>query len=112
MKKRDFRRAFGDPDAAFVFTVKNTLRRLDEEEKKPVKRKMRVSAAIAVAACLIISTAAFAAYKEPERRLFRSTTVLWLWRLCLYFTSWIDGSERRVSYGYRKWRHLRVAQVQ
>ena len=61
MKKRDFRRAFGDPDAAFVFTVKNTLRRLDEEEKKPVKRKMRVSAAIAVAACLIISTAAFAA---------------------------------------------------
>lgn len=61
MKKRDFRRAFGDPDAAFAFTVKNTLRRLDEEEKKPVKRKMRVSAAIAVAACLIISTAAFAA---------------------------------------------------
>ena len=61
MKKRDFRRAFGDPDAAFVSTVKNTLRRLDEEEKKPVKRKMRVSAAIAVAACLIISTAAFAA---------------------------------------------------
>ena len=61
MKKRDFRRAFGDPDTAFVFTVKNTLRRLDEEEKKPVKRKMRVSAAIAVAACLIISTAAFAA---------------------------------------------------
>ena len=61
MKKRDFRRAFGDPDAAFVFTVKNTLRRLDEEEKKPVKRKMRVSAAIAVAACLIICTAAFAA---------------------------------------------------
>ena len=34
MKKRDFRRAFGDPDAAFVSTVKNTLRRLDEEEKK------------------------------------------------------------------------------
>ena len=61
MKKRDFRRAFGDPDAAFVSTVKNTLRRLDEEEKKTVKRKMRVSAAIAVAACLIISTAAFAA---------------------------------------------------
>ena len=55
MKKRDFRRAFGDPDAAFAFTVKNTLRRLDEEEKKPVKRKMRVSAAIAVVAGMIIS---------------------------------------------------------
>ena len=30
MKKRDFRRAFGDPDAAFVSTVKNTPRRRDE----------------------------------------------------------------------------------
>ena len=61
MNKRDFRKAFGKPDAAFVSTVENTLRRLREEEERPVKRKLRLSAAIAVAACLILTAAAFAA---------------------------------------------------
>lgn len=60
MNKRDFRNAFGKPDAAFVSTVETTLRRLREEER-PVKRKLRLSAAIAVAACLILTAAAFAA---------------------------------------------------
>lgn len=60
MKKRDFRTAFGKPDADFVSCVQNTLHRLREEER-PVKRKLRLSAAIAVAACLILATAAFAA---------------------------------------------------
>ena len=61
MKKRDFRAAFGKPDADFVSCVQYTLRRLREEEERPVKRKLRLSAAIAVAACLILATAAFAA---------------------------------------------------
>ena len=61
MKKRDFRAAFGKPDADFVSRVQYTLRRLREEEERPVKRKLRLSAAIAVAACLILATAAFAA---------------------------------------------------
>ena len=61
MKKRDFRAAFGKPDADFVSCVQYTLRRLREEEERPVKRKLRLSAAIAVAACLIVATAAFAA---------------------------------------------------
>ena len=61
MKKRDFRTAFGKPDADFVSCVQYTLRRLREEEERPVKRKLRLSAAIAVAACLILATAAFAA---------------------------------------------------
>ena len=61
MKKRDFRTAFGKPDADFVSCVQYTLRRLREEEERPVKRKLRLSAAIAVAACLIVATAAFAA---------------------------------------------------
>ena len=61
MKKRDFRKAFGTPDAAFVSTVENTLRRLREEEERPVKRKLRFSAAIAIAACLILTAVAFAA---------------------------------------------------
>lgn len=60
MKKRDFRTAFGKPDADFVSCVQNTLHRLREEER-PVKRKLRLSAAIAVAACLIVATAALAA---------------------------------------------------
>ena len=58
MKKRDFRAAFGKPDAGFVSCVQYTLRRLREEEERPVKRKLRLSAAIAVAACLILATAA------------------------------------------------------
>ena len=61
MKKRDFRAAFGKPDADFVSRVQYTLRRLREEEERPVKRKLRLSAAIAVAACLIVATAALAA---------------------------------------------------
>ena len=61
MKKRDFRAAFGKPDADFVSCVQYTLRRLREEEERPMKRKLRLSAAIAVAACLILATAAFAA---------------------------------------------------
>lgn len=61
MKKRDFRSAFGKPDAEFVSRVQYTLRRLREEEERPVKRKLRLSAAIAVAACLIVATAALAA---------------------------------------------------
>lgn len=61
MKKRDFRAAFGKPDADFVSCVQYTLRRLREEEERPVKRKLRLSAVIAVAACLILATAAFAA---------------------------------------------------
>ena len=61
MKKRDFRTAFGKPDADFVSCVQYTLRRLREEEERPMKRKLRLSAAIAVAACLILATAAFAA---------------------------------------------------
>ena len=61
MNKRDFRKAFGKPDAAFVSTVENTLRRLREEEERPVKRKLRFSAAIAIAACLILTAVAFAA---------------------------------------------------
>lgn len=61
MKKRDFRSAFGKPDADFVSCVQYTLRRLREEEERPMKRKLRLSAAIAVAACLILATAAFAA---------------------------------------------------
>ena len=61
MKKRDLRAAFGKPDADFVSCVQYTLRRLREEEERPVKRKLRLSAAIAVAACLIVATAAFAA---------------------------------------------------
>ena len=61
MKKRDLRAAFGKPDADFVSCVQYTLRRLREEEERPVKRKLRLSAAIAVAACLILATAAFAA---------------------------------------------------
>ena len=61
MKKRDFRAAFGKPDAEFVSRVQYTLRRLREEEERPVKRKLRLSAAIAVAACLIVATAALAA---------------------------------------------------
>ena len=61
MKKRDFRAAFGKPDADFVSRVQYTLHRLREEEERPVKRKLRLSAAIAVAACLIVATAAFAA---------------------------------------------------
>ena len=60
MKKRDFRTAFGKPDADFVSCVQNTLRRLREEER-PMKRKLSLSAAIAVAACLIVATAALAA---------------------------------------------------
>lgn len=60
MKKRDFRAAFGKPDAEFVSRVQYTLRRLREEEERPVKRKLRLSAAIAVAACLIVATAALA----------------------------------------------------
>ena len=51
MKKRDFRAAFGKPDADFVSCVQNTLHRLREEER-PMKRKLSLSAAIAVAACL------------------------------------------------------------
>ena len=61
MKKRDFRAAFGKPDADFVSCVQYTLRRLREEEERPMKRKLRLSAVIAVAACLILATAAFAA---------------------------------------------------
>ena len=61
MKKRDFRTAFGKPDADFVSCVQYTLRRLREEEERPMKRKLRLSAAIAVAACLIVATAALAA---------------------------------------------------
>ena len=61
MKKQDFRAAFGKPDADFVSRVQYTLRRLREEEERPVKRKLRLSVAIAVAACLIVATAAFAA---------------------------------------------------
>lgn len=61
MKKRDFRAAFGKPDAGFVSCVQYTLRRLREEEERPMKRKLRLSAVIAVAACLILATAAFAA---------------------------------------------------
>lgn len=61
MKKRDFRAAFGKPDADFVSCVQYTLRRLREEEERPMKRKLRLSAAIAVAACLIVATAALAA---------------------------------------------------
>ena len=61
MKKRDFRAAFGKPDAGFVSCVQYTLRRLREEEERPVKRKLRLSAAIAVAACLILATAGVAA---------------------------------------------------
>ena len=61
MKNRDFRAAFGEPDAAFVSTVQDTLRRLREEEQRPMKRKLSLSAAIAVAACLILATAALAA---------------------------------------------------
>ena len=64
MKKRDFRAAFGKPDADFVSRVQYTLRRLREEEERPVKRKLRLSAAIAVAACLIVATAAFAAASQ------------------------------------------------
>ena len=60
MKKRDFRTAFGKPDADFVSCVQNTLHRLREEER-PMKRKLSLSAAIAVAACLIVATAALAA---------------------------------------------------
>ena len=60
MKKQDFRTAFGKPDADFVSCVQNTLHRLREEER-PMKRKLSLSAAIAVAACLILATAAFAA---------------------------------------------------
>ena len=61
MKKRDFRAAFGKPDADFVSCVQYTLRRLREEEERPMKRKLSLSAAIAVAACLIVATAALAA---------------------------------------------------
>lgn len=61
MKSRDFRRAFGKPDADFVSTLQGTLRRLREEEERPMKRKWSLSAAIALAACLIFASAALAA---------------------------------------------------
>ena len=67
MKSRDFRRAFGKPDADFVSCVQYTLRRLREEEERPVKRKLRLSAAVVerVASVLI----------SPVCRASRASTV-------------------------------------
>ena len=63
MKKQgDFQRAFGQADAEFEKNIHNTLDALmAREEEKYMKRKMRFTVAIALAAMLILTTVGLAA---------------------------------------------------
>ena len=61
-RDRDWKRAFGQADAAFEENIHNTLRALQaREEEKFMKKKLTVTTAVALAAALILAAAAFAA---------------------------------------------------
>ena len=52
----DWKKAFGEPDAAFEQRVQRTLRRIQEKEEAKVKKKLTLSIAIAFALCLTVIT--------------------------------------------------------
>ncbi len=61
-KREDFQRAFGQADAGFEQNIHNTLDALmAREEEKYLKRKLKLTTVVALAAMLVLGSVAFAA---------------------------------------------------
>ena len=59
---RDWKKAFGKPDAEFTLRVQQTLLAIEEKEEQPVKKKMTLSFAFACILCVtVLAAVAFAA---------------------------------------------------
>lgn len=61
MKREDFQRAFGSADERFASAVTSTLQRLRAEEEPAMKKKLSVTLAVAIVACLLLAATALAA---------------------------------------------------
>ncbi|NLG25103.1 MAG: hypothetical protein GX558_07080 [Clostridiales bacterium] len=60
-KRQDPERAFGAADRAFVERVRRTINQLQQEEIKPMKKKLSLGLAAALAACVMMVAVAMAA---------------------------------------------------